>query len=488
MENNTLVYNKESQNRGRTNRNHIKIIVFVLIILFSHGSIYTYTDYLYGVRALDLFTGYLSKNYEDKYEFEYINRYTKQNGYWYTKNSERIAIKEIPGFTYYEDERIGTMSETILGKDSSGVNWLKSDLGPIPIGKKISSYEIYGTNSYITGVEPYKRAYYESVPQYRKKYDYWGNDKTVFVGYKYVKKYTTDYRGIYQKYKYSRCFSTFDISNELSFFSKEEGVYNTILDNIVNSLKNDYAITPIEDSIEGHRAIVYDVQDEMPMRRVIFCANERMYMLETKSTHDLDKLSYSYCSNLNLTPIYKIEKEWDNKVIMPLYVFFACAILGIVLNFGRNIFRNSLSKRIVIFNSVMLIVSMVVLRILIGVEQNVYPCVYPAWSSMLSVSIFFNSLVISWLIMKSKTEYTINFIVPTWMKRLFYDKLTEERSRRLFLSLVIYPVIVFVATPLCEYAVVYAIVITLFTIGVVYFNKWSAWLDAGNKDKNDNYG
>ena len=70
-----------------------------------------------------------------------------------------------------------------------------------------------------------------------------------------------------------------------------------------------------------------------------------------------------------------------------------------------------------------------------------------------------------------------------WMKRLLYDKLAEERSRRLFLSFVIYPVIVLVATPLCEYAVTYAIVITLFTIGVIYFNKWSAWLDAGTKDK-----
>ena len=484
MENKIFIKNKESQNRGESNKKNIKTIVFVLIILFSLGSIYTYTDYLYGVRALDLFSGYLDKNeYEDRYEFKYIDRYTLQNGYWYTKNSERIAIKDRYGFTYYEDERIGTMSETILGKDSSGINWLKSDLGPIPIGNKISSYEIYGTKSYIVGHEPYKYSYYDRVPQYRRIYDYWGDYETVFAGYKYVKRYATGYQPIYQKYKFSRCFSTFDISNELSLLSKEESVYNTILDNIVNSLKNDYAITPIEDSIKGHRAIVYDVQDEMPMRRVIFCANERMYMLETKSTHDLDKLSYNYCRNLSLAPIYKIEKGWNNKVIMPLYMFFACAILGIVLNLGRNIFRNSLSKRIVIFNSVMLIASMVVLRILIGTEQNAYPCIYPAWSSMLSVSIFFNSLVISWLIKKSQTEYTTDFIVPMWMKRLLYDKLAEERSRRLFLSFVIYPVIVLVATPLCEYAVTYAIVITLFTIGVIYFNKWSAWLDAGTKDK-----
>jgi hypothetical protein len=75
MENKIFINNKESQNRGESNKKNIKTIVFVLIILFSLGSIYTYTDYLYGVRALDLFSGYLDKNeYEDRYEFKYIDR------------------------------------------------------------------------------------------------------------------------------------------------------------------------------------------------------------------------------------------------------------------------------------------------------------------------------------------------------------------------------------------------------------------------------
>lgn len=476
MEKNAFEYNKEPQRNGEGKSNYIKRILFVFIILSSLGSIYTYTDYLYGIRALDLFTGYTSKG-------DYIDKNILQNGVYYTKNSERIVVRKKEGFTYYENERIGTMSETILGKDSSGVNWLKSDLGPIPIGEKISSYEIYGTKSYIVGREPYKYSYYDRVPQYRRIYDYWGDYETVFAGYKYVKRYATGYQPIYQKYKFSRCFSTFDIRNRLSFFCKEDSIYNIILDSIVNSLKNDYAIMSKEDSIKGHRAIIYDVHDDMPMRRVIFCANERMYILETKSTHNLAELSYNYCNNLNLTPIYKIEKGWENKVIIPLYIFFACVFGAIVLNMGRNISRNSLGKKIVMFNSVMLIASMVILRILIGAEQNAYPCVYPAWSSMLSVSIFFNSLVISWLMMKSKTGYTTDFIVPMWMKRLFYDKLADEKSRRLYLSFVMYPVTVLVATPLCEYAVTYAIVITLFTVVIVYFNKWSAWLDAETKDK-----
>lgn len=476
MEKNAFEYNKEPQRNGEGKSNYIKRILFVFIILSSLGSIYTYTDYLYGIRALDLFTGYTSKG-------DYIDKNILQNGVYYTKNSERIVVEKKEGFTYCDNEHIGTMAETILGKDSSGINWLKRDLGPIPIGNKISSYEIYGTKSYIVGHEPYKYSYYESVPQHRRKNYYLNDINSILTDFKYVKKYATGYRPIYQKYKFSRCFSTFDISNKISFLSKEDRVYNIILDSIVNSLKNDYAITPKEDSIKGYRAIIYDVHDEMPMRRVIFCANERMYMLETKSTHNLAELSHNYCNNLNLAPIYKIEKGWRDKVIIPLYVFFACAIFGIVLNLGRNISRNSLGKKIVMFNSVMLFASMIILRILIGAEQNFYPCVYPAWSSMLSVSIFFNSLVISWLIMKYKTEYTTDFIVPMWMKQLFYDKLAKEKSRRLYLSFVMYPVIVLIATPLCEYAVTYAFIITLFTIGVVYFDKWRVWLDAGTKEK-----
>lgn len=265
----------------------------------------------------------------------------------------------------------------------------------------------------------------------------------------------------------------------------EDSVYKTILDKIANTLINVYGITPKEDSIKGHRAIVYDVQDEIPMRRVLFCANERMYILETKSTHDLAVLSYNYCRNLSLNPVYKIEMGWRDKVQIPLCVFFVCVIFTVLLNFRTKGFKNLIGKKIVIFNSLLLVVSMVILVILIESEKNVYPCVYPAWSTMLSISIFFNSLTIAWLMTRSKTEYMTDFVVPIWMKRLFYDKLVEERSRRLFLSFVMYPVIILIATPLCEYAIAYAFVITLFTVGVVYFNKWNTWLDADSKEKKE---
>ena len=467
-------YQKRQENEGKSN--HTKAIVFVLIVILSLCSIYTYTDYLYGIRALDLFTGYLDKG-------KYIDRYTIQNGYYYTKNSERIVARDQVDYAYYEDERIGTLEGTKLGTDSSGVSWLKRNLGPIPIGEKISSYEIYGTKSYVAKYIPYKYCYSYREPQYKRVYDYWGYSRTVLAGYKNVKRYATGYDPVYQKYKFSRCFSTFDISKELSFFSNEESVYNTILDNIVSTLINVYGITPKEDSIKGHRAIVYDVQDEIPMRRVLFCANERMYILETKSTHDLAVLSYNYCRNLSLKPVHKIEKGWENKVIIPLCVFFACVFLAVVFNFKPRGFKNILGKRIVTFNSISLIASMVVLAVLVESEKNVYPCLYPAWSSMLSMSIFFNSMIIAWLMIKSKDEYVTDFVVPLWMKRLFYDKLVQERSRRLFLSFVLYPVIILIATPLCVFAIVYALIIMLFTIAVVYFNKWNSWLDADSKDK-----
>ena len=201
------------ENEGKSNC--CKAIVFMLLGLFSLCAIYTYTDYLYGIRALDLFTGYLSKG-------NYIDRYTIQNGYYYTKNSERIVVRDKIDYTYYENERIGTLEGTKLGTDSSGINWLKRNLGPIPIGKKISSYEIYGTKSYIADYIPYKVCYTYREPQYKRVYDYWGDSEIVFAGYKNVKKYTTEYDPVYQKYIFSRCFSTFDISNELSFFCNED--------------------------------------------------------------------------------------------------------------------------------------------------------------------------------------------------------------------------------------------------------------------------
>ncbi|MBO5233740.1 MAG: RDD family protein [Prevotella sp.] len=479
VENNDITTKDVSPNllSAKSKRSRVKLISIIILSLCSVGCVYTYIDYLYGIRALDLVFGYAADG-------EYIMRTRPQNGQCYTKNSERIAtIRGQDGETYYDKERVTTTNGTKLGTDSTGADWLKKDLGPIPVGDKISSYEIYGTRSYVVGYNTYRSEYYYNVPQYRVYRDYWGDLQREFTGYKRKVGYEPYYEPVYQRYNYSRCFSTYDIEEFFSVFSKDEDVYKKLLDNVVGQLENTYGLTYEEDSIKGHRAIVYDTHDEIPMRRVVFCANKRMYILETKSTHDLFQLSYGYCSNLDLSPKYKIKTGWKDYVMIPLVSFLLISFIISVIYLGRKTIKNSSAKKLAMFNILLLILSMIGICFCIKAEYMTYPAVNPGITSMLTISMFTNALAISWLFYKARAPYSVDYAVPQWMKQFVYDKFAKEKSRRLFLSFVLYPVIICIATPLCLYGLIYAVAIILLIKLTMYFKRWSEWLDADNTNK-----
>lgn len=454
-----------------------KILLSVLLILACF-SIYTYTDYLYGVRALDIITGYTP-------EGDYLEKYILHNGKYFTKNSERIYSRKRYGLTYYPKERICTENFTKLGIDSTGANWLKTELGPIPVGTRISSYEIYSSASYVSGWRPYIKTYYKLERKYSIYKDHFGGEHEIFNGYQKVPEHHTEYSPVYQKYYYSHCFSTFDINEEMSSFFNDNDtiIYNQFLDKIVNELVNSYGITPIEGSIKGHRAIIYDINDKTPIRRVIFCVNERMYILETKSAYNLSNLSYNYCRNLDLSPIYKLENEWDRKVILPIVVMFCiCCVMLLselfILRRRKNC--NKLAVKLYKNNLLLLVLSFIALYYCINDEYSNYPCQHPGIVSRISISVIINMIVLLWLKCKTKQCYKTDWAVIPWIKQHCYNKLKQEKSRRLYLSLVVYPVIVLCATPLSAYAIFYGIVITGFIKLVVFLNKWSKWIEEGD--------
>lgn len=440
--------------------------IFVFLILISCVSVYTYIDYLYGIRALDVFTGYTDNG-------KYNEIYTLQNGECYTKNSERIYYtRKRTDIEYYPKERIATINGTILGKQGAGSSWLRKDLGPTPLGTEISSYEINTTKSYISSYIPYTATRY-----YRP-----------IFGWKEISETYTDYEPVYTKYKVSRCFSIFDISKELPLFCNEDSIYHHLLDQIVQELQN-YGIVPIEGTVKGSKAIIYDTYDGIPMRRIIFCANERMYMLETKSTHNLEGLSNDYCSNLDITAIYKLEEGWYTGVVMPLicilFVYLLIHILKTIV--ARKVQKaNKMAKKLYSYNYISFVISFVALCWFVSKEYDVYPCQYPYIVSLISLSVIFNIMALSWIIKKYGSEYSVDWAITPWLKKHCYTKLKQEKSRRLYLSIVVYPVIVLCATPLCEYAIVYGFLITVIMMIVVYYNKWSEWLNGGTtEDKED---
>lgn len=464
--NDTKTYSGLQTKTQKVKMTRVKCVITILLSLCSIGCIYSYIDYLYGIRALDLISAYISG--------EYVNQYKLQNGQYYTKNSERVAKTE--RVTYYNNERIGTANNTKLGIDSTGSNWLRKDIGPIPVGRKISSYEIYGKQWYFDGYNTY--SYYENIPRYQQYYDEYGFPTgEVKVIYKKRKRYYSE--PIYQQYFFSRCFSTFDISEYVPLFSNEEEVYNKLLDNITLQLKKSYGLTYEEGTIKNYRAIIYDTQDGMPMRRVIFCANKRMYILETKSTHSLSELSYNYCSNLDLTT-YDKKKEWYTNVMTPFYGFVVLSFIISLLHFSWKKTGNTNARKFASLNFIMLIICMISLYFCISYEYDIYPAEFPGICSIFTISIFINSLTISELLFKSKKPYETDYLVPQWVKYIIYDSFKKERSKRLYLTFVIYPVVFLISTPLFLFGFIYAIIITIFVKFIMQLCRWIKWINESN--------
>ena len=457
-------------------RFRIKLLCVILASISSISCIYFFIDYLYGIRAMDLIFGY-DGGYTAR---DYVMRNALQNGSHYTKNSERVAVqKSITAdntLKYYKNERIA-VTNINFGKECSGQIRLKYNIGPVPDGKMLSAYGIDSTGQYVSGYKTCFRTYFKEVPQYKTRIDYWGEKETFFVGYK-TEPVSLPYKeALYQRYNYSICLSTFDIGEYLSYFTDENKIYNKLLNNVVFQIKEE-GLTFEEKSIDGHRAVIYETQDEMPIRRVIFCANERMYMLETKSTHNLSQLSDGYCSNLNLST-YRIIGGWKKYVIIPLGLFLLFSFFTSTIYWKKKGVINTRAPKMAKFNFILLVISMISLCCCITCEYATCPSQYPGLSSLFVVSVFVNSLMIAWLLCKSRESYSGDYIVPQWMKRIVYEKIIKVRNRKLFLSFVVYPVIILIATPLCFFCIIYMFAIILFIRLVMYFKQWYGWLNTG---------
>lgn len=447
--------------------NLTKKILCTAMIIIASISICYYTDYLYGIRALDLITGYSPLrlwhgtynkwNGQEKrglkgewhYEpSEYINISKHKFAEFKTKNGERKKYTN-KSYKYYADERIAVYGSNTLGSDTLKHKWLNTDIGVLPAGKIISSYE---KDSMIQEDHYYYGFYYDRH---------------------------------YEKIRYNcyQCFSTFDISDKILEYDDESKAYNTILDSIKDKLQRVYNISVTEDTVDGCRAISYCVRDVIPLKRVIFCANERTYMLETKSTKKMDELSDSFCKKLEVKT-YEKRFEWKYKVVYPYCIMIFCIMTVLLLNIGRisnKTCKNIQARNIALFNMTLLIASIVTLYFFIA-EENTSSAYManPGISSLLSISILLNTITIAWISDKGKSEFKVDYLIPNFLRKNVYAKIKKDINKRLFLSFVIYPVVVLIATPLCGYIIMYGVLMALLVALAQYFAKWKEWLKAGS--------
>ncbi len=378
----------------------------------------------------------------------------------------------------YDAERI--LSSEQLGDTVSSQQWLDNDLGNLPSGKYISSY--YGTRSdyYYAGNRKVTRYYSERVPRYR----------TVDYGYGFKERYQdgwdwkqvpyTDYEPVYKNYYWSYALSSFDISAQVSLFENEDSTYSKYLRNIEQQITANYDFKNHYTKVGGVKAFAYYTTNGLPIKRVIFCANKRAYILETKSTHDLDKHSGEIAGIINIKN-YNINEN-DRNTLLTYFICFVICITILCVCFAnhkkeliRNKYSNILSKIAILSACInCLIFAWQMYSLFTVYSVNFEAAIVLILSSF---SVLLIDIPLFWYYSKKSAEdYKYDFIIPTFIKKYIYDKINNEVNKKIYLTFVGYPLMVVSLIPLGLVLLPYVILSLLVSTLAVYLSKWSAWL------------
>ena len=139
-------------------------------------------------------------------------------------------------FNYFENDRFGILKDAPSLGDINKYDILdRKEIGPLPEGKFIVSYNQKGTGKYN---ERYYYKNYINVPCWTDEpyYDRYGDLRyhRRITHYRQETYWETRYKQ--KEYTYSRNFSIYDISDQISFFENEDSAYNRMKDEFISKL------------------------------------------------------------------------------------------------------------------------------------------------------------------------------------------------------------------------------------------------------------
>lgn len=418
------------------------------------------------------------------------NYYFDYNSYAYipTKNLQRKQQLSRKQSSYdYESERI--LASESLGDTVSTQQWLDDNLGNLPSGKYISSY--YGTRDdyYYAGDQMVTRHYWERVPRYTTiDYGYGIKDRYQ-DGWDYKSVPYTDWEPVYKKHYWSYALSSFDISDQVSFFENEDSTYSEYLRNIEAQINANYEFKNHYTKVGGLKAFAYYTSNGLPIKRVIFCANKRAYLLEVKSTFHIDQHSGEIASILNLKD-YNVNQK-DKNTLIAYFLFFVLCCLIIFVYYNRNrkkdIILNKYSNRL----SLCAIAAACINCIIFAVQLY---CLFTSYKVNFNAAIVlvlssFSVLLIDFPLYKyyqkkSLCDYHYDYILPGIIKKYVYNKINSEVNKKLYLTFVGYPMMVLLLIPMGLVILPYIVISLIVSTLAVYISKWTAWIGDSNEKSN----
>lgn len=418
------------------------------------------------------------------------NYYFDNNSYAHieTKNLQRKYLLSRNLFSYDSERFLASQN---LGRAVSRQQWLDKELGNIPLGQHISSYCGTGLDDYYAGERRVTRYYPEVVPRYRTVDFGYGYKRTFQDGWERKNVPYTCFEPVWKSYYWSYALSTFDISDQISFFENEDSAYSKYLKNIEVHINANYDFDNHYTEVGGVKAFAYYTTDEGSIKRVIFCANKRVYFLEVKSPIDLDFNSAKIADTLYLKE-YGLNQKDRNSLIAYFVCFVTCcSILFVCCSRKRKKYKilNKYSDRLckcaiaaAFINCVIFAVQLYCLFTLYTVNFNAAIVLVLSSFSIL----FVDFPLYRYYYKKALIEYHYDYIIPDFFKKYVYNKISNEINKKLYITFVGYPMMVILLTPMGLVILPYIVISQMLSTLAVYISRWNTWIGTSSeKSRND---
>lgn len=380
--------------------------------------------------------------------------------------------------------------EHFFAKDSIGVKpkntkWLRQGIGVLPKGEYISTYVGTGHDSYFAGYEEVTRYRLKQVPRY-KTVDYgWGIRDRYQDGWDYVDEPYKDYDPVYYDYNWMYALSSFDISDRLSLFVNEDSVYSEYLYELECQLKANYGYKYIYTDVKGKKALRYTAYDGEPIKRIIFCANGRAYIMETKSIDKLNEHSEEACAKIYFEDFDLVSTD-NVYIIVSMIVFvislFLLLYIFIWYNKGTMIL-NRAAHRCLLFAIGSVILNVMIIGVIVYfMYVEFYVSEWLSYTLVLAIlsSVLVSPSLIYYYSKCEKQTYSLDYIIPDWMNSMIYSKIRQNVNRKLFLTFVAYPFMVISLIPIGIVIMVYAVPAVIVSFLMIHVFRWVTWLKQPN--------
>lgn len=268
-------------------------------------------------------------------------------------------------------------------------------------------------------------------------------------------------------YKFQCTISTYDISNIKSIFGNNEKKHEQYLSLLSQKT---YAKNTFKNGVN----VLTWYGNENKFMGV--CANDRLYILKIESELNLDSRSDWIFDLFDFTYYPKIKYYQSILWIITLLIGICCIFYFAVYSykFKAKPITNRYSYSLFILSLLSIAINILIACIISHMLNKI---LYEDWSMILlfgsEATATISSLFLSVFYYRhSKLKWDEYYIVPPILKNYFCDNINSDKSKKIFIKCVCYPIMILSLLP-CGFYIVFIYSVPL--LMVIIYKRWHNW-------------